>query len=59
MQVEEKVHHLFFSVVAEDLDSLLGDKACVGLVKRVYCINTAASTPSDTIESITQNYEDV
>lgn len=55
--VKEKVHHLLFSVVAEGLDSLLGDKACedLELVKRVYPINTAVSTPSDSVDSIIQS----
>lgn len=55
------MHHLFFSVVAEGLVSLLGDKACedLGLVKRVYHINTAVNTPSDSVDSIVQNFSDV
>ena len=43
--VKGKVHHLLFSVVAEEGDSLLGDKSCesLGLVKRVYRINTTVN----------------
>ena len=38
--VKGKVHHLFFFVVNEGRESLLGDKACeeLGLVERVYRI---------------------
>ncbi|KAL0150957.1 hypothetical protein M9458_053744 [Cirrhinus mrigala] len=61
--VKEKVHHLLFSVVAEELESLLGDKACENLylVKRVYHINhdNSAVTTSNSVDDIVQSFVDV
>jgi len=61
--VKEKVHHLLFSVVAEGLESLLGDKACenLNLVKRVYHINQDYSvvSASDSVDDIMENFTDV
>lgn len=59
--IEKKVHHLLFSVVAEGLESLLGDKACedLELVKRVYRVNTAVGAPSESVDLIVQNFADV
>ncbi len=60
--VKDKVHHLLFSVVAEELESLLGDKACesLNLVKRVYHINhnNSAVTASNSVDDIVQNFAD-
>ena len=56
------MHHLLFSVVAEERDSLLGDKSCesLGLVKRVYRINTGVNAAvSDSVDSIVKNYAEV
>ncbi|KAI2646810.1 Transposon Tf2-9 polyprotein [Labeo rohita] len=61
--VKDKVHHLLFSVVAEELESLLGDKACkkLNLVKRVYYINhdNSAVTTSNSVDDIMQSFVDV
>lgn len=59
--VKGKVHHILFSVVADGLVSLIGDKACedLGLVKRVYRINTNVSTSNDTVDVIVERYSDV
>ncbi|KAL7851936.1 hypothetical protein SRHO_G00177210 [Serrasalmus rhombeus] len=62
--VKYKVHHVLFSVVAEGLDSLLGDKACedLNLVKRVYHINSDSpvmSTTNDQVNDIVQGFSDV
>ncbi|XP_030596890.1 uncharacterized protein K02A2.6-like isoform X2 [Archocentrus centrarchus] len=61
VRVKNKVHHLFFSVVAEECESLLGDKACedLGLVRRVYLINTEVNTPNDSVDSIVHSFADV
>ncbi len=60
--VKDKVHHLLFSVVAEELESLLGDNACesLNLVKRVYHINhnNSAVTASNSVDDIVQNFAD-
>ncbi len=60
--MKDKVHHLLFSVVAEELESLLGDKACesLNLVKRVYHINhnNSAVTASNSVDDIVQNFAD-
>ncbi len=60
--VKDKVHHLLFSLVAEELASLLGDKACesLNLVKRVYHINhnNSAVTTSNSVDDIVQNFAD-
>ncbi|XP_039890321.1 uncharacterized protein K02A2.6-like [Simochromis diagramma] len=59
--VKDKVHHLCFSVVAEAHESLLGDKACedLGLVRRVYYINTDVDSPPDSVGDIVQSFADV
>ncbi|XP_019220499.2 uncharacterized protein LOC109204242 [Oreochromis niloticus] len=59
--VKDKVHHLCFSVVAEAHESLLGDKACedLGLVRRVYYINTDVNSPPDSVGDIVQSFADV
>lgn len=61
--VKDKVHHLLFSVVAEALDSLLGDKARedLNLVKRVYHINhdNSAVTTSSSVDDIVQDFAEV
>lgn len=52
--VKEKVHHVFFSVVDEGLESLLGGKASeeLKLVRQVYHISTAVGAPRDhTVQS--------
>ena len=61
VNVKGKVHHLLFSVVAEERDSLLGDKSCedLGLVKRVYRINTAVNELNDSVDTIVKNYAEV
>lgn len=60
--VKEKVHQLF-SVVAEGLESLLGDKACenLNLVKRVYYINQDYSvvSTSNSVDDIVESFTDV
>ncbi|ROL41957.1 hypothetical protein DPX16_23550 [Anabarilius grahami] len=50
--VKDKVHNLLFSVVAENLESLLGDKAyeSLNLVKRVYHINHDNSVSNNASE---------
>ncbi|KAK0147806.1 hypothetical protein N1851_012497 [Merluccius polli] len=59
--VKGKVHHLFFFVVNEGRESLLGDRACeeLGLVKRVYRIVPTTNPTSDSMDTIVQNYSDV
>ncbi|KAL0153721.1 hypothetical protein M9458_050974 [Cirrhinus mrigala] len=61
--IKDKVHHLLFSVVAEELESLLGDKACenLNLVKRVYHINhdNSAVTTSNSVDDIVRSFVDV
>ncbi|RXN30291.1 retrotransposon-like family member retr-1 [Labeo rohita] len=61
--VKDKVHHLLFTVVAEELESLLGDKACenLNLFKRVYHINhdNSAVTTSNSVDDIVQSFVDV
>lgn len=59
--MKEKVHHVFFSVVDEGFESLLGDKACedLKLVRRVYRINTAVGAPRDSVDHIVQSFADV
>lgn len=59
--VKGKVHHLFFFVVNEGRESLLGDRACeeLGLVKRVYRIIPTTSPVNDAVDTIVQNFSDV
>ncbi|KAL0151936.1 hypothetical protein M9458_052743, partial [Cirrhinus mrigala] len=61
--IKDKVNHLLFSVVAEELESLLGDKACenLNLVKRVYHINhdNSAVTTSNSVDDIVRSFVDV
>lgn len=61
--VKDNMHHLLFSVVAEALESLLGDKACedLNLVKRVYHINhdKSAVTTSNSVDDIVQSFAEV
>nr|XP_061820643.1 uncharacterized protein K02A2.6-like [Nerophis lumbriciformis] len=59
--VKGKVHYLLFSVVTEERESILGDKACevLGLVKRVYLVNTDVSAQKIETDSIVQNYAGV
>uniref|UniRef100_A0A0S7EQV5 ribonuclease H n=1 Tax=Poeciliopsis prolifica TaxID=188132 RepID=A0A0S7EQV5_9TELE len=54
-------HLVFFSVVKEDRESLLGDKSCeeLGLVKRVYHINTEFNESNNPIDAMLRDYEDV
>ena len=47
--------------MCEERDSLLGDKSCedLGLVKRVYRINTAVNELNDSVDAIVKNYAEV
>ncbi|KAI3359278.1 hypothetical protein L3Q82_002793 [Scortum barcoo] len=58
VKVKVKEHNIMFVVVPDGHDSLLGDDACekLGLVKRVYCINT---NPQKSIESIVDQYPNI
>nr|XP_054592201.1 uncharacterized protein LOC107385304 isoform X1 [Nothobranchius furzeri] len=58
VNVKGKVHHVNFSVVNEKCELLLGDESCeeLGLVKRVYCIET---DPKFDVDNIVQNFSDV
>lgn len=60
--VKGKVYQLHFSVVNQQCESILGDKACeeLGLVKRVYCVvNADAATSVNSMDSIVQHFTDV
>ncbi|XP_023806132.1 uncharacterized protein K02A2.6-like [Oryzias latipes] len=61
VSMKGKVHHLFFFVVNEGRESLLGDKACeeLGLVKRIYRIIPTTSPVKDSVEAIVQKFSDV
>ena len=58
VKVKGKEHNLMFVVVPDVHESLLGDDACdrLGLVKRVYCVNTNAQK---SIESVVDQYPDI
>ena len=58
LKVKGKQYNLMFTVVPEGHDSLLGDEACerLGLVKRVYCLNTDAQAEA---ESIVDEYPEI
>ncbi len=59
--VKNKTHHLLFVVVPNYHQSLLGDKACeeLGLVKRVYCINShdVTAAKQDTANDIVRRFD--
>lgn len=63
VSVKNKTHHLLFVVVPDNLQSLLGDKACeeLGLVKRVYCINShgVTATQQESTNDIVRKFDDV
>lgn len=61
VMVKHKLHYLFFSVVAEERESLLGDKACedLGLVRRVYCVNRDVKLQNDSVDNIVHSFADV
>lgn len=61
VRVKEKGRHVFFSVVDEGLESLMGDKACedLKLVRRVYHTNTAVGAPGDSVDHVVQSFADV